>query len=127
MTTYDSSVFTYAEGRQNVTMTKVAASGASDECCADISAGGAGPALLLIDATSAGATITVTLHAGDGPAAAGDVAFELDQQKFAAIPVDTAAFVRADGKIYFKIEAESALANTNARIGVLLQRNVTAY
>lgn len=127
MTTYDSSVLTYAEGRQNVTMTKVAASGSSDECCADVIAGGAGPALLLIDATSAGTTITVTLHAGDGPAAAVDVAFELDQQQFAVIPVDTAAFVCADGKIYFKIEAESALENTNARIGVLLQRNVTAY
>ncbi len=127
MTTYNSTVFTNADGLQTVTMTKVAVSASSDECCADISAGGAGPALLLIDASSAGTTITVTLHAGDGPAAAGEKAFELEKQKFAAIPVDTAAFVRADGKFYFKLEAESSLSTTNTRIGVLLQRNVTTY
>ncbi len=127
MTTYTTTPLTYADGLQTLTMTKVSISASSDECCADVSAGGAGPALLLIDATNAGTNITVTLHAGDGPAAAGDRAIDLEQLKFAVIPVDTAALVRADGKIYFKIEAESSLATANIRIGVLLQRNVTAY
>lgn len=127
MTNYDSTVLTYAEGRKSVTMTAVTVSEGSDECCIDVSAGGAGPALLLIDASLAGTTITVTLHAGDGPAAAVDKAIELEQQKFAVIPIDTAAFVRADGKIYFKIEAESSLSTTNTHIGALLLRNVNAY
>ena len=127
MTTYTTTPLTYADGMQTLTMTKIATSGSKEECCADVSAGGAGPALLLIDGTLSGITITVTLQAGDGPAAAGDKAIEIEQQKFVAIPIDTAAFVRDDGKIYFKFDAESSLVNANVRVGVLLQRNVTAY
>ena len=122
MTTYDSTVLTYVEGKQNVTLTKISTSAPQAFVCNCDEM-----ALLLIDALQAGVTLTVTVHAGDGPAAAGDLAFELEQQTFTAIPVDTAAYARADGKIYFTVSAESTLATTNTRIGVLLQRNVTAY
>ncbi len=125
MTTYPTSILTAANGAQEITMTKTAAAATSEECCA-VANGGADPAVLVLDASAAAAAITVTLKAGDGPAAAGDRQFKAVQKKITAIPFDTAAHVRADGKVYFSLTGASTLSETGAAVGMILHRNVTA-